>query len=506
MELSIEPSVSTLLARVSRFLSGQGIKAYLTGGFVRDWLMEREAGDIDIAVAGDALETAQSLTAELGGRYVPLDETNRIARVVLNDEATPSGEKLMLDFTSFKGGIEDDLGRRDFTINAIAIDIEEFVRQPQSPALIDPFHGRDDLAAKLIRVVSAEAFQSDPVRLLRAVRLASELDFSIDKETEARLRQSAGLIGDVAGERVREELLRRLAKPRAGRFLAYLDEVGLLTAMIPELALAVDVVQPKEHFWSVLAHSIKTVDAVEFLLRQGEWEYADDAVLAAVPWTDELAEHFNQEVSHGSTRGAMLKLTALLHDIAKPQTRAYDAAGRMRFLGHPQAGAEMAADILGRLRFSSKEIKLVELLVENHLRPTQMSQQGLPSHRAIYRYFRDTGEAGIDIFFLSLADHLATRGPNLEMAGWQEHAATVSYVLGRRFEEETLTRPPKLVDGYDIMECFSLKPGPRIGEMLEVVREAQAGGEVSTREEALAYLERLPASSLSGDEQNSGSR
>ena len=123
MELSIEPSVSTLLARVSRFLSGQGIKAYLTGGFVRDWLMEREAGDIDIAVAGDALETAQSLTAELGGRYVPLDETNRIARVVLNDEATPSGEKLMLDFTSFKGGIEDDLGRRDFTINAIAIDI-----------------------------------------------------------------------------------------------------------------------------------------------------------------------------------------------------------------------------------------------------------------------------------------------------------------------------------------------------------------------------------------------
>lgn len=500
MALSIDPSVSALLARVSCFLSGQGIKAYLTGGFVRDRLMERAAGDIDIAVAGDALETAQGISAELGGRYVPLDEANRIARVVLNGEAAPSGEKPTLDFTSFKGGIEADLARRDFTINAIAIDIEEFVRRPQSPALIDPFHGQDDLAARLIRMVSAEAFQSDPVRLLRAVRLASELDFSIDKETEGCLRQSAGLIGGVAGERVREELLRLLAKPEAGRFLAYLNELGLLTAMIPELALAADVEQPKEHFWTVLAHSIRTVDAVEFLLRQGEWEYAGDAVLAAVPWTDELAEHFGREVSHGSTRGAVLKLTALLHDVAKPQTKAFDATGRMRFLGHPQAGAEMAADILGRLRFSGKEIKIVELLVQNHLRPTQMSQEGMPSHRAIYRYFRDTGEVGVDIFFLSLADHLATRGPNLEMAGWQEHAATVDYVLERRFEEETLTKPPKLVDGYDIMECFSLKPGPRIGEMLEAVREAQAGGEVSTKEEALAYLERFPAPSLSGDE------
>lgn len=160
--------------------------------------------------------------------------------------------------------------------------------------------------------------------------------------------------------------------------------------------------------------------------------------------------------------------------------------------------------VLERLRFSSREIKLVEVMVRNHLRPTQMSQQGLPSRRAIYRYFRDTGEAGIDILFLSLADHLATRGPDLREAGWREHTATVTYVLERRFAEEAPAVPPKIVDGYDIMECFGLNPGPRIGELLEAVGEAQAGGEVSTREEALAYLERLLSSSFPGNEKSSG--
>lgn len=492
------------MARLNRFLIRRGVKGYLAGGFVRDRLLMRETADVDIAVGADAPEVARGVAADVGGRYVLLDSVHRIARVVLDERVPPSGEKLLLDFTSFQDGIEADLARRDFTINAIAIDIGEFVRHPQSPALIDPFQGRDDLARKLIRAVSAETFRSDPLRLLRAVRLAAELDFSIDSGTEELVRQSAGLIGEVAGERVREELLRLLAVPGAGRFLTCLDELGLLRTVFLELAPAAGVEQPREHYWGVLEHSLKTADAVEFLLRQGKWEYAGEEVLAAVPWTEELAAHFNREVSRGSTRGTILKLAALLHDIAKPQTRAFDASGRMRFLGHPGEGAQIVSGVLERLRFSSREIKLVEVMVRNHLRPTQMSQQGLPSRRAIYRYFRDTGEAGIDILFLSLADHLATRGPDLREAGWREHTATVTYVLERRFAEEAPAVPPKIVDGYDIMECFGLNPGPRIGELLEAVGEAQAGGEVSTREEALAYLERLLSSSFPGNEKSSG--
>ena len=124
----------------------------------------------------------------------------------------------------------------------------------------------------------------------------------------------------------------------------------------------------------------------------------------------------------------------------------------------------------------------------HHLRPMQMSGNGLPSHKAIYRYFRDTGEAGIDILFLSLADHLATRGLHLELAQWQEHTRIVDYVLAQRFQQESLVIPPKLIDGHDLIKSFGMKPGPKIGEILEAVREAQASGELATREEALAYI------------------
>ncbi len=498
LKLFVEPSASLILTRVSHFLTEQGIQSYLIGGFVRDLLLGRDTADIDIAVAADALEIAPKVAAALGGRYVLLDEANRIGRVVLvNQEDASARGKWELDFSTLKGSIEKDLAQRDFTIDAMAIDLEEIIHHPQPSMLIDPFKGWDDLHRGVLRAVTETAFPSDPVRLLRAVRLAAELDFSVDTETETLIRRYCHLITGVAGERVREELLLLLAMPQAGQFLAYLDELGLLTAVIPELAQAKGVEQPRMHFWDVFDHSIKTVIAVDFVLGQGTWEYAGEEVLAAVPWSDALSQHFDREVSSGSTRRSTLKLAALLHDIAKPQTKAVDESGRVRFLGHAKEGADIAVSILERLRFSAKEIKQVEVMVRHHLRPTQLSQYDVPSRRAIYRYFRDTGETGVDILFLSLADHLATRGQHLDLTEWQEHAQLVEYVLARHFEEESLTVPPKLIDGHDLINVFGLSPGPEIKRILEAVREAQAAGEVTTREEALACVERLLTSSPS---------
>jgi len=265
----------------------------------------------------------------------------------------------------------------------------------------------------------------------------------------------------------------------------------VLTALIPEMLPARGVDQPKVHVWDVFDHSIQTVSAVEFLLREETWEYADEEVLATVPWSADLKQHFDREVSRGSTRRSLLKLSALLHDIAKPQTRIIDDDGRARFLGHPQEGAATAAGILERLRFSNKEIKLVELLVRYHLRPAQMSHEDFPTRRAIYRYFRDTGEAGIDLLFLCLADHLATRGPSLELLQWQEHTQMTGYVLDRRFEEESLSKSPILIDGHDVMKATGLSPGHDVGELLEAMREAQAAGEVTDRQQALDYIGNL---------------
>jgi len=473
----------SLLTEVSHFLTEQGIESYIVGGFVRDVLLERDTADIDIAVAGDALDIASKVAGNLGGKYVLLDKVNRVGRVVLRDE-----RHWGIDFSTFEGSIEQDLGRRDFTIDAMAVDLSQLGKENTEIQLIDPFGGWDDLHQGVIRAVAGTAFTSDAVRLLRAVRLTAELGFSINEETEALIRRYAHLISGVAGERVREELLRLLAVPRAGQILSYVDELGLLTALIPELAQAKGVSQPRVHFWDVFDHSIQTVVAVDFLLRQGEWQYAGEKVLAAVPWSTALAQHFNQVVSSGSTRGLLLKLAALLHDVAKPQTKSIDAGGRARFLGHDREGAAIASGILERLRFSTKEIKLVEIMVRYHLRPTQMSHEGLPSPRAVYRYFRDTGEAGVDVLFLSLADHLATRGPHLIPAHWQEHAQVVEYVLAQRFQEERVIVPPKLVSGNDVINIFGMSPGPRIGELLEAVREAQASGELASREEALSYI------------------
>jgi len=338
-----------------------------------------------------------------------------------------------------------------------------------------------------MKAASDMTFQDDPGRLLRTFRLAAELDFTIDKDTEGLIRRDCHLITEVSGERVREELCDLLETPRAARFVRCLNKLGLLDLIIPELAASRGVEQPKEHFWDVFDHSLETVAAVEQLLQSS----TEDEILSIVPDLSAIIDHFNEEIAAGRTRKSLLKLAALLHDIAKHRAKAIEPNGRMRFLGHAQEGASMAASILERLRFSLRERGMITKMIEHHLRPGQLSNVAeLPTNRAIYRYFRDTADVGIDTLFLSLADHLATRGPRLEMAGWQEHVRRTQYILSKCFEEQTTVSPPKLINGHDLMNIFGLLPGPKIGELLEAVREAQASGEISTQEAAFDFVER----------------
>ena len=490
MKLVIAPEASRLLTEISRILAEQGIQSYLVGGFVRDIVLGRTTADIDIAVAADAPEVAARVAAALGGRYVLLDEENGVGRVVrLDDINVPNGSTREVDFATLQGDIKDDLARRDFTIDAMAIGLDDIMATvPDAAKVIDPFHGRNDLEKSIIRAVSETCFRDDAARLIRGVRLAAELGFTINNKTAELLSTDSQLVTSVASERIREELLRLLALPEASRWLAYLDSAGLLTALMPELEASRGIDQPKMHVWDVLEHSLQTVGAVEFLLRENGLDYAGEEILKTVPWSEDINRHFNEEISHGSTRKSLLKLAALLHDIAKPQTKSTDNTGRTRFLRHSEKGAVLTARILERLRFSSREIKLVELLVKNHLRPTQMGHQALPTRRAIYRYFRDTGDAGIDILFLSLADHLAARGARLDTAQWREHCRTVEHIIGNYDEISSPPPPVKLIDGHDIMKIFRLSPGPRIGLIIEAVNEARAAGEVQTKQQAIEYI------------------
>lgn len=497
LRIPTESNLWQLLTRLDSFFTERRLQSYIVGGFVRDALLGRETADIDIAISGNTLEIAPQAAEVLNGSYVLLDEVNGLGRVVIGaGENIPGKKPWNIDLATMKGTIEEDLAQRDFTIDAMAIDLLQLSRDTPDTPLIDPRHGWEDIQQRIVRAVNGTVFQADAARLLRAVRLSAELGFGIDTETEALIRRNAHLAASVAGERTREELLRLLAIPRAGQFLSYLDGLGLLTVIVPELARTKGVTQPKEHFWNVFEHSVQTVVAIELLLRQGSWQdrkHTGEEILAPVPWSTSLAQHFDTEVSYGSTRGQLLKLAALLHDIAKPQTRAVDASGRLRFLGHADGGAIIATDIMERLRFSSRETRLVATAIKHHLRPGQITNDLLPSHKAIYHYFRDTGDTGIDIAFLSLADHLATRGPKLIMTHWQRHTEIVNYILTQRFEQAARVTPPKLIDGHDLINAFGMQPGPEIGELLERIHEAQASGELNSREEALAYIrERLP--------------
>ena len=505
------------LAKISHLLDIQKKQGYIVGGFIRDCLLGRDTNDIDIAVNGAAVTIAREVAGEIGGKFVLLDDVNDVARVVvIEDKQTTGisqnqeshGAEWHFDFSPFTGDIETDLARRDFTINAMALELSQFVtastatkmssrksaslltEKQSSLKLIDPFSGKEDLRDKIVRGMSEQIFEADAARLLRAVRLAAELDFTIEPDTESLIRRYSQAITEVSGERVREELLRLLAPPRAAYYLRYLDTLGLLLALIPELAESKGVEQPTVHFWDVFDHSLQTVAAIEFLIRESDWEYSNDDMLTTVPWSDVIERHLSQEVSSGSNHKVLLKLAGLLHDIAKPMTKSIDDTGRARFLGHTKQGAAMTANILERLRFSNREIRLVETLVYHHLRPVQMANDEFPTQRAIYRYFRDTGEAGIDILFLALADYLASRGPLVSMEEWKRHCQLINYILAEHDKQQAKILPAKLIDGHDIMDTFGLAPGPLIGKLLAMVNEAHASGELSTREEALALIRR----------------
>jgi poly(A) polymerase len=508
-------SLQAILANISHLLAIQKKQGYIVGGFIRDWLLKRETNDIDIAVSGDAIAIARDVAEEVGGKFVLLDDVNNVARVVVIEGRQPRrtsqnqesrGAEWHFDFSPFTGDIESDLARRDCTINAMAVELSHFVAasttanmssrksarsltKKQPPLkLIDPFSGNEDLKDKIVRRVSEQIFEADATRLLRAVRLAAELDFAIEPNTESLVRRYYQAIIEVPGEKVREELLRLLTLPQATYYLRYLDRLGLLLALIPELAEGKGVEQPTVHFWDVYEHSLQTVAAIEFLIRESDWEYSNSDMLTTAPWSDMIDRHLSREISSGSNHKVLLKLAGLFHDIAKPMTKSIDNTGRARFLGHTKQGAAMTANILERLRFSSREIRLVEGLVYHHLRPVQMANDELPTQRAIYRYFRDTGEVGIDILFLALADYLASRGPLASMEEWKKHCQLMNYILTEHDKQQAKILPVKLIDGHDIMNTFDLAPGSLIGKLLAMVNEAHASGELSTREEALALV------------------
>ena len=485
-EMTNQTSAETLIAKLAAYFAAHDLDAYLVGGYVRSYLLSLPPErDLDIAVAGDPARIAADLAKELGGRTVPLSPSRRMVRIVLSaapegDGAPEASHPWTVDLAALAGDIEQDLGRRDFSINAMALSLRHWDEGPDT--IIDPLDGRQDLAQRCIRALGPGVFESDPGRLMRGVRLAGQLGFRMDPDTVRLIARESHRVSDVSPDRVREEFLTIISQDGAKAQIEALDRLGLLNRIIPELEAGKGVDQPNAHYWDVWGHTLHAVEAAE-LVTKG---HQHSPIYSCVPWNPESEAHFNQIATDGHTRRTVLKLAALFHDIAKPQTKQVQPDGRTRFFGHSEQGAEIASDRLRQLRVSSRGIAMVSKMVEEHLRPaTMMRGDNGPTNRAIHRFFRDLGDVAVDTLYLCLADHLAAKGPELSHQAWLNHARMVAQILHVGTHGPDSPTNSRIITGRDLMAHFDLQPGPEIGALLEKIEEALAAGEIETQEQAL---------------------
>ncbi len=458
-----------LIERLKRWLAPLGEDLpplYLVGGALRDRFMGRPVKDIDLMCAAPE-PLARRMAAHHGAALVSFLTKAEAPcfRVVRREDA---GD--VIDLVPLRGpDPEADLMRRDFTINAMAMAVGP---RGRLGALLDPLGGRRDLAGRRIRAASATAFADDPLRILRAVRFAAQLDFVMDEAMDALMARSAPALAGVAGERIWTELRALLTAPQAVLHLVRLDRVGALTVIFPEIAAMKGCTQNTHHHLDVWEHSLAALAACEAILSAPESHFGSSAPAV-------------RSALAGDHRFSLLKLAVLLHDSGKPLQRRVDpASGRVFFHGHDRQGARLVKAVGERLRLSAREAAFVTALTAHHMHILALSD---PSVRpaTVLRWCRRLGDACVAALILSMADVAATRGPAADPAWRQRHLSWA----GRTVEEYlTVFKPrleaPPLVTGRDLVG-LGLAPGPELGRILAVIRDAQQTEKIQTREAAL---------------------
>jgi putative nucleotidyltransferase with HDIG domain len=480
-----------LLERLRPLLAAARHPVYLVGGTVRDALLGRPIHDIDLIVAADAIPLAFRLGDALGLPAFALDAERDVGRVIAGDDLT-------LDVARFRGPtLADDLRGRDFTINALALP----VASSSLADVIDHHGGLDDLRAGILRAIYEHSIADDPVRAVRAARFAAQLGFDLAAATVQAARLAAGALPDgVSAERLRDELTKLLITSAPQRGVALLHEWGLLAAILPPVAALDGVAQSPPHHEDVLRHTLSVLRylvAVEAIVIGGTGDEAlagwpADVDQLVAPYRPELQAHLVRPLDGGFRGGAMLRWAGLLHDAGKAATQTIGDDGRIRFLGHDEVGAGMAGVLLSRLAFSNEAARRARTIVAGHMRPLNLAiERRTPSRRAVYRYFRALHEAGLDVGLLSLADHLATYDGAGRPEEWAALRDVIGAILATYFEQyEQTIAPPRLLDGVAIMELLGEPPGHEIGRLLRLLEEAQAAGEINSRDEAIALVRR----------------
>jgi poly(A) polymerase/tRNA nucleotidyltransferase (CCA-adding enzyme) len=409
-------------------LEKEGFKAYAVGGCVRDLLLDKKPKDWDVATSAKPEEIQKifpdsfyknkfgTVTVKTKSKEASLKEIE-ITTFRTEEKYT---DKRHPDAICFTANESKDLARRDFTINALLMDKKE--------KLIDLFGGQKDLKEKIIRTVGRpeDRFSEDALRMLRAVRLAAELDFKIETKTFQAIQKNAKWLLAIAKERIRDELIKMIMSDKPDKAIEALREANLLQYVIPELERGVGVSQNRHHIYTIYQHSILSL---KFAARK----------------------KFNLEV----------RLAALFHDIAKPQTKRGEGQDAT-FYNHDQLGAKFAARILKRLRFPKKAIEKVALLVRNHMFVYNVDEV---SEAGVRRLLRRVGPENIqDLINLRIADRLGSGVPKAVPYKLRH----LQYLIEKVSQDPISVKMLK-IDGNDVMKLLKIKPGPRVGLILEAL-------------------------------------
>ncbi len=402
-----------------------GVEVFLVGGCLRDVAMGRPVHDFDFALSGAAEDLPAELASRSGGRFFWLDQDRRQSRVMTGREQNG----FTLDFAPIRGkNILDDLLLRDFTVNALALPVTKGISR-----YMDPLQGMKDIAARKIRACGASTFDDDPLRLLRAVRLAASLDFAIEADTWRQILERPHLLDGVAGERIRDELFLILGERNVGASLEKLRSSGLLARIIPGEPLC------------GLQQRIDFAAEAERVLEDCDLLFPDDR--------EKLADHLKRPVEGGVPLLSLLKLAAFLTG-ENAWEHIGSCADRIRLGMKARAELKVLCDCATSFPFLPEDFA---------------------GDRVMFRFFRDREPGGPELVLLPLA---------AQLLGVETAARLVSYYF-RAYRRETASL---LLTGDQVMELLDVGPGPQLGRILEILREAESSGLVSTVSEAREFL------------------
>lgn len=456
-----------LISELKAFFHSRDEHAYIVGGFLRDIMLDKKSCDIDIVTdKGTAQNLSKEFADNINGYFIELDEVNRIYRVVFKDKVN------YIDIADCTGDcIEDDLKRRDFTINALAYDIRK-------DSLIDVTNGIKDIKKGVIREISTENILDDPIRILRAFRFQSTLGFKLSDNLKIIAKEHACLLNKTAKERINIELVKLFGGKNVVETLHGLNDYKILDLLFPEVTQMRKVPKNSHHHLDLLEHSIETVKQVQC--------FYDKAC-------DEVKEHCDSEFFCGQKRLAYLKLGAFLHDAGKPSTWQIEPdTGRHRFIMHDTEGAKIIVPTLKKLKFSKKQIAYIQKIIKNHIYPAGVVTAEEASDKAYLRFYRKMEDEVIDLIAVAYADRMSALGPDITQEMIDKNINGLDRLLKRYLEEKSKLAPlPKLLDGKEIMQILNIEASPKLGEIIEKLKEAQISSEVNTKEEAVNFIKNI---------------